>query len=81
MQSQRPPVLPKNSAGNGLQDALSFGRAVALIHNLYEGIPSDLPEELFTDILKTETFRVERLVFQGHSSPESYCAIRTAGNG
>ena len=42
------------------------------IHNLYDGIPNELPEELFTEILKTETFRVERIVSQGHTSSEDF---------
>ncbi|MFV1968525.1 MAG: cupin domain-containing protein [Pirellulaceae bacterium] len=41
-------------------------------HNLYDNIPSQLPEELFTDILKTQTFRMERIVSQGHASPEGF---------
>jgi cupin 2 domain-containing protein len=31
-----------------------------------------LPEELFTEILKTETFRAERIVSQGHASPDGF---------
>ena len=42
------------------------------LHNLYDNIPAQLPEELFTDILKTDHFRVERIVSQGHASPEGF---------
>ena len=42
------------------------------ISNLHDEISADLPEELFTDILKTATFRVERIVSQGHSSPKGF---------
>jgi len=42
------------------------------LHNLYDDIPAQLPEELFTDILKTETFRLERIASQGHASPEGF---------
>ena len=42
------------------------------LHNLYDNIPSQLPEELFTDLLKTDDFRVERIVSQGHASPEGF---------
>ena len=42
------------------------------LHNLYDNIPAQLPEELFTDILKTDDFRVERIVSQGHASPEGF---------
>lgn len=41
-------------------------------HNLYDNIPSDVPEELFTDILGTKTFRVERIVSYGHASDEGF---------
>jgi cupin 2 domain-containing protein len=42
------------------------------LHNLYDNIPAQLPEESFTDILKTDNFRVERIVSQGHASPEGF---------
>lgn len=42
------------------------------LHNLYDNIPAKLPEESFTDILKTETFRLERIVSQGHASAEGF---------
>ena len=40
--------------------------------NIFNEIPSELPEEIFTDILRAEGFRVERIVSQGHSSPEGF---------
>jgi cupin 2 domain-containing protein len=40
------------------------------IKNLFHDIPEELQEELFLDLLVTETFRVERIVSRGHSSPE-----------
>ena len=42
------------------------------VHNLFESIPSELPEELFTEILRTNRFRVERIVSRGHTSPEGF---------
>ena len=42
------------------------------LHNLYDDIPAHLPEELFTDILKMEGFRVERIVSHGHTSPDGF---------
>ena len=42
------------------------------LHNLYDNIPTQMPEELFTDIFKTKTFRLERIVSQGHASPEGF---------
>ena len=41
-------------------------------HNLYDDIPTNLPEEVFTDILNTDDFRVERIVSQGHASPDGF---------
>ena len=40
--------------------------------NLFDDIPSELPEELFTTILEANGFRIERIVSQGHSSPEGF---------
>lgn len=43
-----------------------------LLNLLHDGIPGELPEELFTDILATDAFRVERIVSQGRASPEGF---------
>ncbi len=40
--------------------------------NLLENIPNRLPDELFTAILTTAAFRVERIVSLGHASPEGF---------
>ena len=40
--------------------------------NLFAGIPEQLPEELLEDIVRTETVRIERIVSQGHASPEEF---------
>ena len=40
--------------------------------NLFEAIPADLPEELFTTILQGGSFRVERIVSEGHASPPDF---------
>ena len=40
--------------------------------NLFSEIPADLPEELFQTLLSTSQFRIERIVSQGHSSPEGF---------
>jgi len=42
------------------------------LYNLYDNIPAQIPGELFTDIFKTDNFRVERIVSQGHASPEGF---------
>jgi cupin 2 domain-containing protein len=39
--------------------------------NIFSNIPSDIPNEIFEDIISTEKLRVERIVSKGQSSPES----------
>ncbi len=40
--------------------------------NIFSNIPDNLPDELFEDILKTDKFRIERIISDGHSSPTGY---------
>ena len=40
--------------------------------NLFEGFPETLPEEFFETILKGKSFRMERIVSCGHSSPDDF---------
>ena len=40
--------------------------------NLFDNLPADLPEELFTPILQAGDLRVERIVSQGHASPPGF---------
>ena len=40
--------------------------------NLFDGIPADLPQELFQTLLATPGFRIERIVSLGHASPEGF---------
>lgn len=42
-----------------------------MMSNLFEQLPDQLPEELFTDLIKTPNVRIERILSQGHSSPAS----------
>ena len=42
------------------------------VHNLFDGIPGDMAEELFSEILRTEAFRVERIVSKGQASPPGF---------
>ena len=39
--------------------------------NLFESIPQQLSEEIFSDLLRGENVRIERIVSKGHSSPAS----------
>ncbi|MDQ7017056.1 MAG: hypothetical protein Q9N68_11840, partial [Gammaproteobacteria bacterium] len=38
--------------------------------NLFANIPAQLPEELFTTLLETANFKLERIVSQGQSTAE-----------
>lgn len=40
--------------------------------SLLDGIPTELPEELFETICSTEDVKIERIVSKGHSSPEGF---------
>jgi cupin 2 domain-containing protein len=40
--------------------------------NLFEDIPANLPDELFTTLLQAASFRVERVVSQGQCSPPGF---------
>ena len=37
--------------------------------NLFSQIPSTLPEEIFQDLVKTDSVRIERIISKGHSTP------------
>jgi len=43
-----------------------------VIENLFDNIPADVPEELFTTILQANGVRIERIVSQGHVSPPGF---------
>ncbi|MFN0199472.1 MAG: cupin domain-containing protein [Planctomycetaceae bacterium] len=40
--------------------------------NLFDGIPPDLPEELFTTLLEATGVRIERIVSHGQASPDDF---------
>jgi cupin 2 domain-containing protein len=40
--------------------------------NVFDDFPPTLPDELFTTLLESANVRVERIVSQGHSSPEGF---------
>jgi cupin 2 domain-containing protein len=42
------------------------------IQNIYSSIPANIPQELFQDILITETFKVKRIVSKGQASPKDF---------
>jgi len=39
--------------------------------NLFSSIPTQLPEELFSTLLETPHFKLERIVSEGQSTPEN----------
>lgn len=39
--------------------------------NIFADLPSDLKEEVFDELLQAENIRIERIVSQGHTSPET----------
>ena len=40
--------------------------------SLFDDIPAELPEELFTTICASDSVRIERIVSRGHASPEGF---------
>jgi cupin 2 domain-containing protein len=40
--------------------------------NFFTDLPLELPEEVFTTILQSGNLRIERIVSQGHTSPDGF---------
>ena len=40
--------------------------------NIFSSIPDEIPKELFQVILKTASFKIERIVSKGHASPQDF---------
>ena len=43
-----------------------------MIANIFSDLPSELPEELVETLLDAKGFRLERIVSQGHASPDDF---------
>ncbi len=43
-----------------------------MTNNLFTNIPTNLTEELFTMLLDAPNIRIERIVSDGHASPEGF---------
>ena len=41
-------------------------------NNLFENIPKNFPQELIEIIVQSESFRIERIVSDGHTSPPNF---------
>jgi cupin 2 domain-containing protein len=39
--------------------------------NIFDGLPADVPNEMFEDILRTPLVRIERIISKGAASPET----------
>lgn len=42
------------------------------VHNLFAGIPREMPGEILQEILRTKSFRIERIVSRGQASPRGF---------
>lgn len=42
------------------------------VTNIYKNIPSNIPEELFEIISENENIKIERIISDGHSTPQDY---------
>lgn len=42
------------------------------MNNIFQNIPGKLKEEFFEDIISNKDFRLERIVSEGHSSPNDF---------
>lgn len=40
-------------------------------NNIFSDLPASLEQEVFEDILNRENIRIERIISQGHSAPET----------
>lgn len=52
-------------------DGRFFLRMPELRKNLLSALPADLGPEVFEEVLRAESVRIERIVSRGHTSPES----------
>ena len=46
--------------------------AVTIPTNLFDDLPSHLPDELVTSLLEAADVRIERIVSHGHASPDGF---------
>jgi cupin 2 domain-containing protein len=48
------------------------GARMIAVQSLFAGIPREMPGEFFGEILRTDAFRVERIVSRGQASPPGF---------
>lgn len=44
----------------------------AIVQNLFSNLPEKLPDELFQSLVDDSCIRIERIVSQGHASPDGF---------
>lgn len=42
------------------------------LENIFSEIPKHLPDEIFQEIIKTKSVKIERIISKGHSSPKDF---------
>lgn len=42
------------------------------LNNIYNNIPSVVPDEIFEEIMSSDKVRIERIISKGHSSPGEF---------
>ncbi len=42
------------------------------VRNIYEGTPDTIDQEFLEVLMENKSFRIERIISQGHSSPDNY---------
>ena len=62
-----PPLRPTR-VGRSAQSMMGDDPAM----NLFHPLPDDLTEEAFTELLRQDGVRIERIVSDGHASPEDF---------
>jgi len=40
-------------------------------NSIFANIPKELPDELFDELISNKTFKIERIVSKGHTSPQT----------
>ena len=66
------PVRPRTVSLERLTHDVKCRNEITEMGSLFEGIPSELPEELFDTISSTDDVNIERIVSRGHASPEGF---------
>ena len=42
-----------------------------MLNNIFSKIPTDLKDEVFEEIIKSNSIKIERIISKGHSTPKS----------